>query len=200
MGRRELDNYPTPGRLTQPLLEKVPVTGVVLEPCAGAGQIADVLRGSRGIECVFVNDINPAYSAQTYDAADPGSSLWRVATGWVDWVVTNPPYKLAMPILANAWGAARVGVAFLLRLSFLEPTNGRAAWLQEHEEELSDVLVFGGPRPSFTDDGRTDSATVAWMVWRRNWREGTTVRFVTGWTGAAAIDRTGAGPAHRDGG
>lgn len=197
MSRRALDNYPTPGRLTRALLEEVCIAGVVLEPCAGAGQIADVLRGGRayGIRGVYINDLDPAHGCDRQeDATDPEAGIWKLRS---DWVVTNPPFNQAMAILQNSYRCARRGVAFLLRLSFLEPTNGRAAWLREHEEELSDLLVFGSPRPSFTDDGRTDSATVAWMVWRRDWREGTTVRFVTGWAGAAVSDRTGAGPVRR---
>jgi hypothetical protein len=104
-----------------------------------------------------------------------------------------------MPILENAYRAAHVGVAFLLRLSFLEPTNGRAAWLQAHEAELSHLLIFGSPRPSFTDDGRTDSATVAWMVWRRGWTGRTQVRFVTGWAGETPNGRPAAAAVHRGG-
>lgn len=177
--RNALDNYPTPGRLTQALIDRVPIGGIVLEPCAGTGQIADVLWQHPAVSHVLLNDIDPGYGIGGHNAADPGSYLWTA--GSVDWIVTNPPFKLAMPILANAWGAARVGVAFLLRLSFLEPTNGRKSWLQEHAGKLSDLLVFGSPRPSFTDDGRTDSATVAWMVWRRNWPTGTRVCFVGGW-------------------
>ena len=177
--RRTLDNYPTPGQLTRALLTRVSIEGVVLEPCAGARQIADVLQSHALIERVLMNDINPAYGYDLRDnAADPKAGIWRLQP---DWVVTNPPFNQAMPILANAWDAALVGVAFLLRLSFLEPTNGRSAWLDAHAGYLSDLVVFGSPRPSFTGDGRTDSATVAWMVWRRRWTDCTAVQFVTGW-------------------
>lgn len=181
MGRRLLDSYPTPGQLTRALLARVSIGGVVLEPCAGAGQIVEVLQASPDVRGVLVNDIDLDFGRGGYDAADPSSDLWKTVGGSVDWVVTNPPFNQAMPILENAWDAALEGVALLLRLSFLEPTNGRGAWLEAHAGYLSDLIIFGSPRPSFTGDGRTDSATVAWMVWRRRWTDCTAVRFVTGW-------------------
>src|SRR5258705_309035 len=39
----------------------------------------------------------------------------------IDWVITNPPFNLAQPMLEHAVRKARVGVAFLLRKTFLEP-------------------------------------------------------------------------------
>ena len=181
MTRRPLDAYPTPARLTEALLRHVPIAGHVLEPCAGAGLMADSLQATPGVGVVYRNDISPGYDTLwTNDATDPRASMWKTEP---DWVVTNPPYNEAAAILANAYRSATIGVAFLLRLSFLEPTNGRRDWLQAHRAELSDLLIFGSPRPSFTDNGRTDSATVAWMVWRYGWRRGTAVRFVTGWDG-----------------
>lgn len=181
MTRRPLDAYPTPTRLTDALLRHVPIAGHVLEPCAGAGLMADSLIAAPDVRVVYRNDISPGYDTlYTNDATDPDTVIWNIAP---DWVVTNPPYNEAAAILVNAYRSATIGVAFLLRLSFLEPTNGRREWLQAHQEELSDLLIFGSPRPSFTDNGRTDSATVAWMVWRHGWRRGTAVRFVTGWDG-----------------
>lgn len=82
----------------------------------------------------------------------------------VDWVVTNPPFAAAMPILQYAVAHARVGVALYLRLSFLEPTRACGPWLEAHPPTR--VLVL--PRHSFSGDGKTDSVTGAWMVWRRD--------------------------------
>ncbi len=56
---------------------------------------------------------------------------------------------------------ARVGVAFLLRLSYLEPCWDRADWLVQHP--VSKLIVL--PRISFTGDHKTDSVTCGWFVW-----------------------------------
>jgi hypothetical protein len=51
----------------------------------------------------------------------------------------------------------------LLRLSYLEPTEDRGAWLNSHPP--TDLIVL--PRISFTGNGKTDSVTCAWIVWRK---------------------------------
>ena len=44
-----------------------------------------------------------------------------------EWFVTSPPYRNALAFLKNACRIAKkVGVAFKLRLNFLEPVNSRA--------------------------------------------------------------------------
>ena len=52
-------------------------------------------------------------------------------------------------------------MAFLLRLSFLEPTLTRREFLRANPPKRVIVL----PRISFTGDGRTDSVTCAWLIW-----------------------------------
>lgn len=178
-GRRPFDFYPTGAAVTRALLERIDIGGRVLEPCAGAGDMARVLRDDPRITAVATSDIDPARPVDFYgNAADPGAPCYT--GGRYDWIVTNPPYTRAAPILATAYDQARIGVAFLLRLTFLEPARDRAAWLQAHTAQLSDQLILN-PRPSFTGDGRSDSATVAWLVWRRGHRGGTRIHFVTDW-------------------
>ena len=58
----------------------------------------------------------------------------------------------------------RVGVAFLLRLSFVEPTNERGDWLEKNPPTGRITL----PRYSFTGDGRSDSVTAEWMIWHKD--------------------------------
>jgi hypothetical protein len=195
MTRRVNDNYPTPAALTRALLQYVPISGRVLEPCAGDGKIARVLKAGNE---VFTNDIDPAYWCDwNHDAASSMYANPRAVPGsledsflrtpfWsgryeFDWVVTNPPFKEAANILSLAFDTALTGVAFLLRLTFLEPTNGRGEWLAAHQAQLSHLLIFGSPRPSFTDNGRTDNVTTAWMVWQKKHTGGTQVEFITDW-------------------
>jgi hypothetical protein len=157
--RRENDFYPTPGGATHELLRHVNVFGRVLECCSGDLSMSWVLGGSRFVAGVWTNDIDPQRSAKSHgDAADP--SWWRSIETF-DWVVTNPPFLKAAEILKLAHQHAYVGVAMLLRLSFLEPCEGRALFLAENPPDKLIVL----PRISFTGDGKTDSVTCAWFVW-----------------------------------
>lgn len=78
-----------------------------------------------------------------------------------DWIVTSPPYDNAFAILKQALRVSRVGVAFKLRLSFLEPTKTRGRWLRENPPDMIVVL------PRATYRGRKCYAVEAWLVWKK---------------------------------
>lgn len=157
--RRANDFYPTPEWATRELLDIVPISGLVRECCAGDGQIVNPLR--RAGLVVVTNDIDRQWPADHhFDAAQQ----WPHGIGLADWVITNPPFNRAAEIIPMAHNHSRIGMAMLLRLSFLEPVEDRGAWLNRNPPTTLVVL----PRISFTGDGRTDSVTCAWMVWEKS--------------------------------
>lgn len=169
--RRTNDFYETPQWMTRALLDHVPEIGRmgdganVLECCAGDHSIANVLANEAGLT-VFTNDIDKAKACNVNRCASSNALYDEVPS--VDWVISNPPY--AMPlctnIVANAIKNARVGVAMMLRISFEEPTahkNPRGPFLEANP--LTRKLVM--PRHSFTGNGKSDSATTAWMIWSK---------------------------------
>ena len=176
MTRRAHDQYYTPAWQTRALLAHQEITGVVLEPCAGDGAIADVLIYEVGPPDptgeVITNDVVFGL-AQFYDDASKAALYDDPTMPAVDWVVTNPPYAMPLcrDIVRQAVKHARVGVAMLLRLSFLEPTvktaNGRGDWLAAHPPDRLIVL----PRYSYTQDGHSDSITTAWMIWLKQFSQ-----------------------------
>lgn len=183
--RRSHDYYPTAVGVTYALLNVVPIAGAVAEPCCGDGAMARPLTGSRLIDSVTTNDIHPVWQADYHgDATSASAAIWT--TGAFDWVVTNPPYRQAIQIVQRAYSEARIGIAVLLRLTFLEPTqrDGRGEWLKAHQHELA-YLIPLNPRPSFTNDGRKDSVTVAWFVWMKGYSGGTQVRFTMNWNNSS---------------
>ncbi len=159
MARRTNDYYPTPTGLTLALLDYLGDNlhrVSVYEPCAGAGAISKPLC-KYGHNMVWLADIDPQWGTEVRDA----TKEWY--GGSVHWVVTNPPFNAANDIMLNGFGQkVEIGYAYLLRLTFLEPTKLRH-WLEDMPP--SDLLVM--PRTSFTGDGKADSATVAWMIWRQ---------------------------------
>lgn len=179
--RHEFDNYPTEARVTAALISRIAISGTVCEPCANVGTMADVLAGVPAVTSVWANDIDIAYAEIVdflSDASQPDAMVWdypiaKDGARPFDWVVTNPPFNQAMAILRQSWEQAAVGVAFLLRLSFLEPvgerSDNRGEWLAAHEDQMVAIIPLGQPRPSFTGDGKTDTATTAWFVWRKDW-------------------------------
>jgi len=168
--RNANDYYETAPWMTASLLHHHPITGRILEPCAGDGAIARVLVEA-GCD-VLTNDIDSRHRpALNYDATQ--GELWSDPfTRGVDWVITNPPFNIAFPILEQAWLLARVGVAFLLRKTFLEPTDtykrrgvvvpGRGGWLSVHPP----TRIIGLPRHRFRGKGN-DSVSCDWMIWEK---------------------------------
>lgn len=168
------DVYPTDAALTSALLDHLdfPLNTTILEPCYGNGDMAKVLRRHPNVIRVYGTDINGFSNVSWFPHKDATTEIYWdefTAPTDIDWVVTNPPFNCAEKILPLAWDKALEGVAMLLRLSYLEPTKGRGQWLQDHADQLRLVMPIGQPRPSFREDGGTDTVTTCWFVWDKSW-------------------------------
>jgi hypothetical protein len=171
--RRKNDLYETSELAVKELLSRISIKGALFECCAGKGAISFALRKFFPESAIFTNDIDQSLPASHHFDASKIIN-WVNYTlpsqnETIDWTITNPPFNKAFPILLNAYEHSNLGVAFLLRLSFLEPTYERQDWLNEHPPDSLIVL----PRYSFTGNGKTDSVTCAWMIWdkRNAWKE-----------------------------
>lgn len=96
----------------------------------------------------------------------------------VDWVITNPPFKLALDFIETASIVARQGFAMLVRSAFLEGADRwRQLWSKnppsyvlqfvERVVMLEGRLVQAGAVDPFTDDERKASTATSyvWLVW-----------------------------------
>lgn len=155
-------SYAPDPRLTLALLHRVPVgqDDLLFDPCTGEGAIAHLLKSHSGR--VLTNDINPKYRANFhFDASNP--FCWGQIGAEPDWVISQPP--LNQSIIPNAFKFARVGIAMLLPISFLEPNQGRGRWLLSHQHRLSNLIVFASDRDPLP----------CWFVWRKEWTHGGTL-------------------------
>lgn len=181
MARRTNDFYETPSWMIHALLTHVPeISGTVFECCVGDGSIYRELINLPRVEVVLTNDIDETKPASYhYDAAQ--AIAWSAVDHdrSIDWVVTNPPFDpdIMVPILQNALATARVGVVLLGRVSFLEPTKARGAVLSANPPRRYLVTE----RHSFTGNGKSDSATTAWMVWSKQPLSGRPIEVLWGW-------------------
>lgn len=181
------DKYFTNPQITKALLNIAPIKGWVYEPCVGKGHILKVLKERVDVNC-FGGDIDPVGDNFLRMDATCSHEWQNIQKRYsrFNWVVSNPPYSQpdCQEIINNAWEYASDGVAMLLRLSYLEPCLNKAGGYRGEflkEAPLSHLIVFN-PRPKFrTDTKGTDSSTVAWFVWQKEWMDGTQIHFINDW-------------------
>jgi hypothetical protein len=165
IGKDGRDNFPTPPWATRALIEHV--IGDVwrdytcLEPACGAGHMARTL--------VPYFKIIEASDAYDYDFAAVRNFLDSSRrTGVHDWVITNPPFKLAKEFVVEGLRVAMVGVAVLVRTVFLE-SSGR--WKQLFRDQPPSTFAQFVERVPMVQ-GRIDreagtATSYGWMVWNK---------------------------------
>lgn len=167
--RSDFDFYPTPGWMTRSLVHHMPAiySASVLECASGDDAITEVLRDEFSCHVIITNDIDKRHKAQMhFDATD--ELLWKClynAGDGPEWVITNPPFNVAFKMLQHAVAHATIGVAFLLRKTFLKPTEERGEWLAAHPP----TRIIGLPRHKFrAGSDSSDSVSCDWMIWERH--------------------------------
>ena len=163
-----LDFYATPHWAIVPILEHLPRGGTVLDTGCGEGNILRaLLEAGWASESLFGIELDEARARLCGDdtgaEVEHGDFLTGSPRLSFDLVIGNPPFthseafaRRALDVVSTRRGSA----ALLLRLEFLET----AERLSFHRQFPSDVFVFP-LRPSFTGDGKCDSAAYAWFVW-----------------------------------
>lgn len=174
--RDKRDRYFTPRWATLALLDYLGdrLAGLVWEPCAGQCHIVDVLRERD--HHVLATDITPYPSLDgVHDFlhlergyAPPAVSMdGTVTVNAPHWIVTNPPYTTdqctATDIVRHALELATVGVAMLLRLSWLEPCDDRVDLLMT--DPPTDYIIL--PRVNYIGAPSGNNQTSVWCVWDR---------------------------------
>ena len=169
MSRIANDAYYTPPEVARACVQAVsPLIAYrrkVLEPHAGGGAFFDELFCQRPDLHLVVNDSNdiaPAIGSAVLRNVEASTVDFLSITNNTDWVVGNPPYKNAQAHVEHALVIATEGVAFLLRLAFLESAQRHPFW-QTNPPYQVHVL---SKRPSFTGGG-TDSAAYAFFIWQK---------------------------------
>lgn len=182
--RRTLDRYYTPDEVARACVATLPILDgdTVLEPSAGGGAFLRAVREAFPSSRLRALDLDPCSPARLpehggFEVEHADFGAWAPPEGErIEWVVGNPPYNVAIEHVEAGLRIARVGVAFLLRLTFLESVERVSFW-RETGGSLDEVRVLAR-RPSFTGTG-TDSMAYGWFVWNRRARG--PARLVPGW-------------------
>lgn len=166
----ELDYFPTPpwaARAGGELIKRLdPAAKSCWEPACGEGHLAHGLADYFAtVHCSDIHD----YGLRPSSVVD---FLSPAADGFCspDWIVSNPPFILGEAFVRAALARARVGVAMLLRLVFLEGAK-RHALLYGGDYPLTVAAPFAERVPMVKGrwDPEASSATAyAWFVWDKH--------------------------------
>lgn len=159
-----LDDFPTPPWATRALCEYVihafdREEKEVWEPCCNRGYMARPLGEYFGkVHATDIHDYGYEGHAETVD--------FLFAERETDWVITNPPFRLAERVIEHALKQARIGVAVIVRSAFLEG-KGRYENLFSVNPP-STVAQFVERVPMVKgryDPVATTATSYAWLVW-----------------------------------
>ena len=165
--RQQHDFYATDPAAVRQLLERETFAAQILEPCCGAGHIAQTLTEA-------------GYSVQAQDLFDNGYG--HSGIDFLEYrpdlpsdfdIITNPPYSLATEFVLHSLEILPQGcrAAMFLRLQFLE-TADRFLRLYSHGE-LEKVYV-SSKRSHCAMNGDFDNMKgnamcYAWFIWRKGY-------------------------------
>lgn len=166
----DLDFYPTPPWATRALCENIGKSLLKMcacwEPACGDGDMVRPLSE-------YFREVDGTDIASGHD--------FLKDTPYVhyDWIITNPPFKLAQKFCERARYYAKFGAAMLVRTAFLEG--------QQRYRDLfscvppTTIFQFTERVPIFKGrldpDGST-AASYCWVVWHKNGAPGTTFRWI----------------------
>jgi hypothetical protein len=161
------DDFPTPPWATRGLIEHVLHDKSALknlsclEPACGAGHMSRVLLE-------YFGEVRSA-DAYAYGYADVRDFLtYPYETNAVDWVITNPPFRLAEQFVLRALRVARQGVAILARTVFLESVGRYEGIFRNTPPAKFAQFVERVPMVKGRLDGKATTATgYAWLVWEK---------------------------------
>jgi hypothetical protein len=170
-----LDDFPTPPWATRALMEHIiipEVYGGVLpvlnawEPACNRGFMAKPLK--EYFPTMFCSDVHD-YGYEHMNARH--DFLWPtlpelLVPERVDWIITNPPFRLAEQFISRALTIAREGVAIIQRTAFAEGHKRYTSLFRERPPFIVAQHVERVPMQKGTCYHTSETATAyAWYVW-----------------------------------
>jgi hypothetical protein len=161
------DDFPTPPWATRAVLEHV-IGDIAslksmncLEPACGAGHMVKVLKDYFG-DVAYSDAFNYRFGPLQDFLVHPHQ------TNSYDWVITNPPFRLAEEFVLRAISLARVGVAILARTVFLESVGRYEAIFERLPPTKFAQFCERVPMLRGRLDRHGTTATgYAWFVWEK---------------------------------
>jgi hypothetical protein len=161
-GARHADDfYPTPPAATEALLRVESFDGPIWEPACGDGAISRVLEAA-GHAVISTDLVDRGYG-------EPRIDFLMEYTPRAPNIVTNPPFKLAVPFVRKSMQIAERKTAMLLRITALEGLERRKLF---ETTPLARVWVFS-KRITFARGEQSTHGggmlAFSWFVWEHGY-------------------------------
>jgi hypothetical protein len=166
------DDFPTPPWATRALIEHVLphkkslfTQESCLEPACGVGHMSKVLK-------TYFQDVQ-SYDAYHYGFGEIRDFLtYPYEQNAVDWVITNPPFRLAEEFVLRSHNVAKKGLAMLARTVFLESVGRYNSIFSRFPPTYFAQFVERVPMVKGRLDSNATTATgYAWFVWDKSQKE-----------------------------
>jgi hypothetical protein len=165
--KTSLDDFPTPPWATRALTEHIIKsksalrTMTCLEPACGRGHMAVAL--GEYFASVAASDVFDYSFGGVADFLETSHSEQSF-----DWVITNPPFRLAEEFIVRSLKIARHGVAMLTRTVFIESVGRYERLFQHNRPSQFAQFTERVPMVKGRVDKKASTATgYAWLVWEK---------------------------------
>ena len=162
------DDFPTPPWATRALFEHVLSEEKIsmkllscLEPACGAGHMSKVLND-------YFDKVISA-DAYEYGYGEMRDFLLEPYNrNSVDWIITNPPFRLAESFVIESLAVARIGVAVLTRTVFIESVGRYRSLFKPTPPIKFAQFTERVPMVKGRLDAKASTATgYSWLVWHK---------------------------------
>lgn len=126
--------------------------------------MAEVLGEAFGV--VYASDVHDYGNGLVGSFVGMGPDVIPRAP-WANWIITNPPFNLAVEFAERALGEATSGVALLVRMQWLEGVDRYRRLFSVHPPAIVAPFVERVPMVKGRwDPGASTATAYAWIVWR----------------------------------
>jgi hypothetical protein len=176
-GKLSLDDFPTPLWATRSLVEHVigkdsVVGSSCLEPACGRGHMAVALGE-------YFNSVKALDIFEYGFGSVADFQKTKYEDGSFDWVITNPPFRLAEDFITRSLLIARVGVAMLVRTVFIESVGRYDRLFRPLPPARVAQFTERVPMVKGRVDKKASTATgYAWIVWEKSTQQSTALVWI----------------------
>ena len=170
--RENNDNYATSPVATRLLLRREKFFPKILEPCCGQGHISTVLE-EKGYNVISTDLYDYGFGKTEIDFLDESNSYINDLKGQVD-IVTNCPYKLAVPMLKRALEICRNKVCMLFPLTYL----ARFYYCPPTRIYIFTRRIDIAKGGDFSAYQHGNMKEYCWMVWCKGFKGDTTIKYI----------------------